>query len=152
MGLRIPLSTLQPIQPKVVFIGFPYYCIVRGIATYLILALYIAFGIGLRVDINYCGTEVSSVDLLVWQGDSCCSPDKPHDCCSTESLFFKTTHEQSAGASLTIQPVADLFVGWAPVKDEVFAERLVSQEVIEAPPEKEGPPIYLRNSRLILYG
>lgn len=128
-----------------------YYCNVRILATYCILALYLAFNIGLRVDINYCGSKVSSVDLLVWQGGQCCGMETPADCCSTESLVFKTSDEQSVSASLDIQPVDDLFVGWTNLEKDEEADAPVKRIVKEIPPEPEGPPIYLKYSRLIYY-
>ncbi len=123
------------------------------IAAYIILPLYLIFSIGLRVDINYCGTQVSSVDVLVWQGDGCCCADgSVSDCCSTESLVFKTTSEQNSGPSLNLFAVDDLQVGWADFSQSTSYEILPDQEVIEDPPEIPDPPAHIRFSRLLLYG
>lgn len=148
----IPSQLFQPIAAPVVFTGIPYYCNVRVLATYLILGFYLAFNIGLRVDVNYCGSKVSSVDLLVWQGGQCCGMEKMADCCSTESLVFQTTYEQSIAVNLDVQPVDDLFVGWTHKEDELEKDSPEKRIVKEIPPEPEGPPIYLKYSRLVYYG
>ena len=123
------------------------------IAAYIILSLYLVFSIGLRVDINYCGSQVSSVDVLIWQGDGCCCADgSVSDCCSTESLVFKTTSEQNSGPSLNLYAVDDLQVGWQDFSKPLSPGIFLDQEFIEDPPEIPDPPAHIRFSRLILYG
>ncbi len=148
----IPSYLIQPNTFPVVFKGIPYTCKVRILATYFILAFYLAFNIGLRVDVNYCGNRVSSVDLFVWQDGQCCGMEKMADCCSTESLVFQTTDEQSVTGSLDLQPSEDLFVGWIDQNEESTDDSPARRLVKEVPPELDGPPIYLMYSRLVYYG
>lgn len=61
-------------------------------------------GIGMSFSLHYCGSELTSINLLDTEADCCCAGDSSpqYSCCDDEQVYAKDNSEHSATTSLTI--------------------------------------------------
>jgi hypothetical protein len=125
----------------------------KGILSIAFALFYLVFNTGVAINVNYCGDKVSSVELSALEGGTCCGPMAAMSCCSSETHIFQVAEEhQSTTSPLIVPPAADE----APQVEQVLKlddrnsrNRLFSDS---DPPDKAGPPPYLKFCRLTLYG
>jgi|GEM_PF-5942943 len=125
----------------------------RSIAAILFAALYLLFNTGLGINTNYCGVQVSSVELSFWDTMCCCGVEKnASDCCSTETQVYQIVEDQYNGSAPKILLAEKLTTGWShPIQD---LDKDQTSEFVwpKVPPDPGNPPTYLAYSRLILFG
>lgn len=115
---------------------------------------YMAFTTGLGINVHYCGDRVASVEFAFMDADCCCGPEEADDdgCCSNETVVFQTEADQQASGTLQLKEMAAVETGWTCLQDEEIFDADIERRFEEVPPDIPNPPLFLKYSRLILYG
>lgn len=115
--------------------------------------LYLAFNIGLGINVHYCGDRVDSVGLAL-VGSSCCcdSDEEPPGCCSDETFVFQSEDDQHASSSIQLSGIDNIDTGWAISCGEKVDSQIASPLADNGPPDIPDTPLFIRYSKLILYG
>ena len=115
--------------------------------------MYLAFNIGLGVNVHYCGDRVSSVDFA-FVGASCCcdAMEEPSDCCSDETFVFQSEDDQQASSNIQLSGLDVIVAGWVSPSSDVTEAQVSCPFANKGPPDVPGEPLFIRYSRLVLYG